>query len=121
MNCTKDNEVTGCECPTCTQGWLAYARAKRRERGVRLTAGIVDVEHGTVNSYSNYQCRCESCTEAMRVYAAKMREGRAGKDVPDRAHGTPGGYTNYGCRCVPCKQANKDYYRERKAAREGTK
>ena len=31
------------------------------------------VPHGTVNRYKHYQCRCDSCKEAMNVYARGYR------------------------------------------------
>lgn len=34
----------------------------------KITAGDGDPRHGTANGYSNLQCRCRPCTDAVAVY-----------------------------------------------------
>lgn len=34
--------------------------------------------HGTINGYTNYRCRCESCCAAMRTYQRQQKAARRG-------------------------------------------
>lgn len=117
MNCTKDDEVTGCTCPGCAAGWLAYTRGKRMERSAALDAGKATVQHGTNNGYLNYLCRCDECKAANREYQKQQVKDRRARETPEHVHGTASGYTNYGCRCDLCKGAIREYARKRQAAR----
>jgi hypothetical protein len=41
------------------------------------------MEHGTMNAYANWRCRCDECRKAMREYARarRARARRAGRAV----------------------------------------
>lgn len=114
MNCTKDDEVTGCVCQSCAAGYLAFVRAKRMERTAQREAGAVQVKHGTQNAYLNYGCRCDDCKEAQREASKKQAARRKARETPGHVHGTASGYTNYRCRCDLCKGAIREYARKRK-------
>jgi hypothetical protein len=47
-----------------------------KTRGEEFWEDPDDDRHGTTNGYSNLKCRCESCTEAWRVWHRRyMHEG----------------------------------------------
>lgn len=99
------------------------------------------IQHGTVNEYSNYGCRCDLCREAQhQANVLKMRGHcpRCGspawnvtrgqdehvcsncrreiqfKQRKPLVHGTPYAYRQ-GCRCEPCRlESNADRNRRRK-------
>lgn len=48
---------------------------RRRERQRELPPG--DPRHGTLNGYTNWRCRCESCRGANTAYARRRRGGAA--------------------------------------------
>ena len=91
----------------------AYARKYQAERVARLKDQPFPegVNHGTVNAYNNYSCRCEACVEAYRVYQLPLGQQRKEKGLApdDKRHGTYNGYANYGCRCAYCVEANRVY------------
>lgn len=120
MDCTKDDEVTGCVCPSCATGYLAYVRAKRMERTAQRESGVVTVSHGTQNAYLNYGCRCEECSLANKEAGKRQAAERKARETPERVHGTASGYTNYGCRCELCKGAIREYARKRRERLEAT-
>lgn len=51
-----------------------YHRAYVAERRRQFEAGEVTVKHGTVNTYTNYGCRCGACREAKVAYNRDRRE-----------------------------------------------
>lgn len=61
--------------------------------------------HGTVNGYSNHQCRCEECRAAWAAEVARTKDQRASRPIPEHVHGTENGYGNYKCRCDECTKA----------------
>lgn len=69
------------------------------------------MNHGTVNSYVNYGCRCDECKTAGAVYRKAWMERVKGS--PDTPHGTLNGYCNYSCRCDECRAAMAAYHRQR--------
>jgi len=58
--------------------------------------------HGSRGAYLYYNCSCDECRTANRLYQKTLR-GR----TPPR-HGNSG-YMNYGCRCDTCSRAHSDY------------
>jgi hypothetical protein len=81
----------------------------------------VDHGHGDHRTY-NKGCRCDDCREAMRVYAATLREKwRRDSSSADRAgHGKSTTYRNHACRCEKCRNANRiaiNEYRVRRRER----
>lgn len=103
-------------------------RVERRLIDGRLTAVRPYVVHGKPATYSNWGCRCVSCTEAHARYIAEKREvryaSRAEIDgrlvaIKTPTHGTNSTYANWGCRCVSCVLAHYDHrddQRNREAA-----
>lgn len=73
-----------------------------------------DSRHGSISAYANHACRCALCTEAHRVYGAKLRASRQPLGEDDSRHGTTNAYTNYGCRCELCNEAMSLFYRARR-------
>ena len=68
-----------------------------------------DAPHGTLNGYSNYDCRCVPCRRANLEYHLPMRDVRHGRMLRgevDPPHGDENTYFNYKCRCRPCKDAH---------------
>lgn len=116
---TKNEDMTPEELERKREYHRNYQRERvARNRALPLPEGV---EHGTVNAYANYSCRCDECKEAYRVYQLpQIKERRAeGLVAGDPRHGTYNGYANYGCRCDECKEANRVYaqdYRARKAS-----
>lgn len=96
-----------------TEAQREYHRTYQRARVERNRQNPLPetVEHGTVNAYQNYACRCEPCSAAQREYnlprIAERRE--RGLDPQDPRHGTYNAYVNYSCRCERCKEANRLY------------
>lgn len=41
---------------------------------IAITEENLTIQHGTVSSYTNWYCRCPSCTDAMRQYQADRRK-----------------------------------------------
>lgn len=70
-----------------------------------------EVPHGTINAYNNYECRCDPCKLAWRVYQLPRvtRRKAQGLRAGDKRHGTYNGYANYRCRCKLCVEANRQY------------
>lgn len=124
----------GCRCLHCTKAWASYQLPLNRERrGTKVER--VEAEpyiyhmaskygdltgpqyyrlhpeeipahvHGTSGGYSNYNCRCDACTEAHSAGLARSKERRLTRPIPHHVHGTSNGYGNYGCRCKPCTKA----------------
>lgn len=75
--------------------------------------------HGTKYNYG-LGCRCELCTEAMRIAQKTRNENRNDRIIPFKSrsktglvHGTLNGYQYYKCRCDACKKAVSEYAKER--------
>lgn len=73
--------------------------------------------HGTAGGYSNYGCRCETCTTAHSKALYRAKERRMQRPTPAHVHGSANGYGNYGCRCEPCTKAWTDDSRDRSQRR----
>jgi hypothetical protein len=117
--------VEGCERPAKTKGWchMHYSRW-RRHGDLDLHYPHHTVQHGTVNEYANFGCRCDLCKSAMAEYQKERREVpcvECGRPRWSRAngtglceecwieqarrpitHGTQSGYKK-GCRCDECR------------------
>lgn len=69
-----------------------------------------DVPHGTNTGYTSYQCRCDECKNARKVYMneyrVRRREQTAYEDIP---HGSEHGYKFYTCRCDECVKAHRNH------------
>jgi hypothetical protein len=85
-----------------------------------MTASIPStVQHGTINAYMHYGCRCEKCRAANTgmVRAQKQKRIEILKADPTAArHGVRATYVNYGCRCEKCRAANAQASRRASAA-----
>ena len=57
-------------CRECSNASLRESRQNRRD----LLAEGAEVEHGTVNAYSSYGCRCDPCREAKREESRRFYE-----------------------------------------------
>lgn len=93
------------------RSWEAAWRAK-----IRARTPVDAPDHGTLNRYNNYGCRCEDCATALREQHRAWK-ARASQSVPEHVHGTRNGYTNYDCRCQPCIDAHTEYFRRYRAGR----
>lgn len=133
--------IEGCERPSLARGWCGMHYQRWRKHGdplVKLRYAHV-TQHGTVNEYMNYGCRCDVCKKAQSEY---MREKQAapcvscGKSIYGRyrpggrcrqcsakertipleeRHGTETGYKK-GCRCDECRRAIREDRRRRREA-----
>jgi hypothetical protein len=75
-------------------------------------------EHGSINRYKGYGCRCGRCRTAntermmeyMAFYASRCGVGPNGRAYsPDaKRHGTLTSFGYYGCRCDPCREAKAE-------------
>jgi hypothetical protein len=65
--------------------------------------GPDDPRHGTLNAYTNHNCRCDACRKANAEYNLESKRRRVARE--DKPHGTKGGYYNWGCRCDDCSRA----------------
>lgn len=71
----------GCRCDRCRKANTDRARARRqRLRELRQFVGgrwiSPYAEHGTLNGYGNWQCRCWPCTDAHTVNLRRLRDAR---------------------------------------------
>lgn len=130
--------VEGCSKPVKARGWCAmhYDRWwKTGEVGPAEPQNVHVTQHGTVNEYMNYRCRCDECRAAMSDYQRKAmgtpcpscgrlhygryrpgslcRDCRHAKQRENLVHGTEAGYKR-GCRCDVCKEAANRSRRERR-------
>lgn len=85
-----------------------------------MLAGTVEVEHGTLNAYTNYLCRCDECRAAQSRYAKAARDKRrrslaTAENVP---HGNMNTYVSWGCRCDPCRATNRERVRKQRERRK---
>jgi hypothetical protein len=115
--------------------WLKYGDPLTPPRRSGYQGPPHVVQHGTMNEYGNYGCRCDECKEA----AAQYQKGKASTPCPqcgksiwgrfrpgalcrecdfarrrtplDQWHGTVNGYSR-GCRCRACKDASNAARRE---------
>lgn len=67
---TRTEYVAGCRCAACTLANTIYMQQWKRDREPLPPD---DPRHGTQNGYGNYDCRCDRCTAAHTVVAAKRR------------------------------------------------
>lgn len=66
----------------------AYRARKKREyeaRSARLRADSSIIEHGTLNGYNNYGCRCSDCAGKFRRYkgVARMHAKPTQRKLPE--------------------------------------
>ncbi len=129
--------VEGCSKSVKARGWCAmhYSRwVKYGEVGPAEAYGHI-VQHGTVNEYMNFGCRCDECRAAVsdyqrqassapcptcgRSHYGRYRPGSLCRDCyvaktrENLVHGTESGYKR-GCRCAECKEAGNRARRERR-------
>lgn len=84
----------------------------RDNRAALLATGRREVPHGTISTYTNYDCRCEPCrTEASR-HRKRQRYLKSHQDPDTLPHGTLTCYTDYGCRCMECRRVSAKYRRD---------
>ena len=138
--------ITGCNGPHYGRGWCAkhYRRWLRHgdpETVLRPSRHVV--QHGTVNEYQNYGCRCEPCHNAAMEYEWQRRQttcSECGKAIWTEGHrpmsglcracygltqrinehGSNGMYKR-GCRCAKCRghaAENKRRWRSSPEVRE---
>lgn len=88
-------------------GWTDERRAAAAERAEQLRLARVP-NHGTVNEYQKYGCRCSACSEI----ALNPR-------TPVAEHGRYL-YKRDKCRCSVCVEANRAYARAWKESRQRT-
>lgn len=73
---TRSRYVSGCRCSSCTIA-NAFTAAEYKRMRVQWLAEEPDiVQHGKVNTYSNYGCRCDPC----RLAKKQSRDRRL--DIP---------------------------------------
>lgn len=58
---------SGCRCRRCRLAMNAAAKKKRDAKYERFRQGLLRVEHGVFRTYSEFGCRCETCSVAFRV------------------------------------------------------
>ena len=123
----------GCRCDACRAAINSYQNGGRRvrqrqeNRKARFTNAEGDLEHpnanhGTLNGYQHWGCRCRACRAATsRRHAevtAKIKTRRfvnADGDLehPDVTHGTHRAYLKFFCRCRACRSASSAYHSSR--------
>lgn len=54
----------GCRYTECRQAGSIYHKGQRQRRAEMAAVNPDIIPHGTVSSYSNYNCRCEPCSKA---------------------------------------------------------
>lgn len=84
-----------------------------------LLTNPLDPRHGSVNAYTNHNCRCDRCKAANARQQKAARERRRQtpyEEIPAQVHGTENGYTNWGCRCGPCTDAHNENARNKRKA-----
>lgn len=72
-------------------------------------------EHGTINRYNAYGCRCDLCKAAKSVLGKKYYKSYERPVNTFAEHGTITRYTGGRCRCEKCKARMSKYHRERLA------
>lgn len=74
-----------------------------------IRPGDGDPRHGTLNGYTNLNCRCQPCRDAWAEYCLGQRASRRrrGLEPDDPRHGNPSTYWNWGCRCMHCREAHR--------------
>jgi hypothetical protein len=112
-----------CRCNRCRQAHADYNRSHNHKIGkhkpmAQYFAELVrvPVQHGTLNAYSNRNCRCDECRKVWAVHCREQNH-RAGRHQPMHVylaalraraeanpppHGTETRYKN-GCRCEDCR------------------
>lgn len=106
----------GCRCDGCREAARIYRRRYRTRSQFgsgkcvdrHETCPHVDLEHGTMTSYTGHGCRCDPCRAFWRRYVREIRARnriKARRDPSTVPHGTTYGYQSYGCRCRECKLA----------------
>ena len=62
---TRSRYVNGpCHCDRCRSANADYQVGARRERRLRLLAGLASPTHGKHSTYVNWGCHCPACTKA---------------------------------------------------------
>lgn len=98
-------------------GWTEERRESMRLRAKEKVETRVP-NHGTINEYSKYGCRCEECRTAGARANAKSKGVANWESVTVRpldaptkvsTHGTVQSYKRGLCRCEPCKTAYREY------------
>ena len=78
------------------------------------------MNHGLC-AYRSGKCRCEVCTEAVRIDTNERRTARAAEEVPPHIkHGFASTYIGWRCRCEECMGAWKQDCARRRRNRMGT-
>lgn len=69
------------------------------------------IEHGTINRYQHYGCRCDECAPVGRAYTRERVSARKLllDSLPSHYHGKRSTYSNWGCRRESCVAANREY------------
>lgn len=67
----------GRACQVCREDHNRYSRQTRQRRAERLAADMSAAPHGDVNTYTNWDCRCEACKEVFSKWQrARRHPGR---------------------------------------------
>lgn len=74
----------GCRCARCREANTARARARRaylRTQRLFVNGRWVSpfAEHGTLNGYGNWQCRCDLCTSVHAANCERLRLARVAR------------------------------------------
>ena len=90
---------------------ISPQQSQRRARAARLAADPGLQPHGVKNTYREWGCRCEPCTQANSaalLAASQDRAARLAANPALRPHGVELTYVSWGCRCRPCRRAHAD-------------
>jgi len=69
------------DCEDCGEPFYTATGGQRWCPQHRKRAHL-NVRHGTVNAYSNYNCRCDLCKQAFAVYMKDYRARHATAQAP---------------------------------------
>lgn len=70
----------GCRKKCCRDAATAYYREQRHLNYANLDYDDPDFPHGFARSYGHLGCRCDRCTEAMRLHQREYTDSRERKD-----------------------------------------
>lgn len=65
----------GKRCQECLKAVREVFNRRRDARRAALSMGFITVEHGNVDMYRKWGCRCDDCREAARVERLRYRHG----------------------------------------------